>query len=44
MVIGIVGEETVKVYSKALFNEETNLDVVDDDVKKLIEGGDIVDD
>ena len=44
VVIGIVGEETVKVYSKALFDEETNLNVVDDDVKKLLEGSDIIDD
>jgi hypothetical protein len=44
VVIGIVGEETVKVYSKALFDEETLLNVVDKDVKHLIEGSDIIDD
>lgn len=43
VVIGIVGEETVKVYSKALFNEETSLDLVENDVMKLLEGSDIVD-
>jgi len=44
VVIGIVGEETVKVYSKALFDEETNLNVVEKDVQNLIEGSDILDD
>ncbi len=43
VVIGIVGEETVKVYSKALFDEETQLDIVDKDVENLIEGRDIID-
>ena len=43
VVIGIVGEETVKVYSKALFEEATELHVVEGDVQKLLEGGDIID-
>ena len=38
VVIGIVGEETVKVYSKKLFDKEVELEVVDDDVKQLQEG------
>lgn len=40
VIIGIVGEETVKVYSKALFEEETVLNVVDNDVQQLLESGD----
>jgi len=36
VVIGIVGEETVKVYSKALFETPLELDVVDDDIEKML--------
>jgi len=39
VVIGIVGEETTKVYSKALFNEELDLDMIEHDVDKFIEEG-----
>lgn len=38
VVIGIVGEETVKVYSKALFKEETDLKLVEGDLKNLLKG------
>ena len=38
VIIGIVGEETVKVYSKKLFDKELKLDVVDEDIKLLQEG------
>jgi hypothetical protein len=41
VIIAIVGEETVKVYSKALFNEETDLKMVDGHVQHLLEGGDL---
>lgn len=37
--IGIVGEETTKVYSKAIFNKEVDLDMVEDDMKKILEEG-----
>jgi hypothetical protein len=36
VVIGIVGEETVKVYSKALFETPLELDMVDDDIEKIL--------
>jgi hypothetical protein len=39
VVIGIVGEETTKVYSKALFDSPVELDMVDNDVKHLLEEG-----
>ena len=39
VVIGIVGEETTKVYSKALFEDPVELGMVDDDVLKLLEEG-----
>lgn len=39
VVIGIVGEETVKVYSKALFEEPIDLDMVENSVNKMIEEG-----
>ncbi len=38
VIIGIVGEETVKVYSKKLFDKELEIDVVDEDIKLLQEG------
>lgn len=38
VIIGIVGEETVKVYSKKLFDKELDIDVVDEDVRQLQEG------
>ena len=43
VIIGIVGEETVKVYSKALFEEETDLSIVEKDVELLLEGGEFED-
>jgi len=42
VIIGIVGEETTKVYSKKLFDEQVDLHVVESDVATLLEGGDIV--
>lgn len=38
VVIGIVGEETVKVYSKKLFDKEMDIDVVNEDIKEIQEG------
>lgn len=39
VVIGIVGEETTKVYSKALFKEEVDLKLVENEMKKILEEG-----
>jgi len=38
VIIGIVGEETVKVYSKKLFDKELEIDVVNEDIKQIQEG------
>lgn len=37
-IIGIVGEETSKVYSKKLFDEDLSLDVVDETIRALESG------
>ncbi len=39
VIIGIVGEETTKVYSKKLFDDPLELDIVEEEVNKLLEGG-----
>jgi hypothetical protein len=39
LIIGVVGEETIKVYSKKLFNKEIEMDFVDEALKSL-EAGD----
>ena len=40
VVIGIVGEETIKVYSKAVFNEEMDVKLVEEEMDALLEEGD----
>ncbi|MCF7926603.1 MAG: hypothetical protein K9L74_03420 [Candidatus Izimaplasma sp.] len=37
IIIGIVGEETTKIYSKKLFDKQMNLDVVDQEVDEFLE-------
>ena len=44
VIIGIVGEETTKIYSKKVFDKPLELDMVDEEVKTLIEKGVIEDD
>ncbi len=44
VIIGIVGEETTKVYSKALFEVPIDLEMVESDVAAFLEGGELVDD
>ena len=39
VIIGIVGEETTKIYSKKLFDKPVELDIVDEEVNKLLEEG-----
>ncbi len=39
VIIGIVGEETVKVYSKKLFDVPMELNMVDEEVNKMLEEG-----
>jgi hypothetical protein len=39
VMIGIVGEETTKVYSKALFKEEVDLKLVEQELQQLLEEG-----
>ncbi|MFW5841862.1 MAG: hypothetical protein ACOC1L_01000 [Bacillota bacterium] len=40
LIIGVVGEETIKVYSKKLFDKEVELDFVDQALKSLETGDD----
>jgi hypothetical protein len=44
VIIGIVGEETIKVYSKALFEEPIDVAFVESEMQKLLEEGDDDDD
>ncbi len=44
LIIGVVGEETSKVYSKKLFDKEIEFDLVDKELKALEEGVDDEDD
>lgn len=44
VIIGIVGEETTKIYSKKVFDKPLELDMVDEEVETLIEKGVIEDD
>ena len=39
VIIGIVGEETIKVYSKKLFDKPVELDMVEEEFNKLLEEG-----
>jgi len=39
IIIGIVGEETIKIYSKKLFDAPLELDLVDKEVKDFLENG-----
>ena len=39
-IIGIVGEETIKVYSKALFEEPIDVKLVEQEMLALLEEGD----
>lgn len=39
VVIGIVGEETIKVYSKALFSEPVDINLVEQEMQALLEEG-----
>ncbi len=40
VIIGVVGEETVKIYSKKVFDEDHDLNLVDDQVESYLQGGD----
>ncbi|MCF7925278.1 MAG: hypothetical protein K9L26_01990 [Candidatus Izimaplasma sp.] len=40
VIIGVVGEETVKIYSKKVFDEENQLGLVDDQVERYLQGDD----
>lgn len=40
VIIGIVGEETIKVYSKALFEEPVDIKLVEQEMQALLEEGD----
>ncbi len=44
VIIGVVGEETTKVYSKKLFDEDIDLGVVDENMDELLTEGDEEDD
>ena len=44
VIIGIVGEETTKIYSKKLFEEPVELDMIEQEVNTLLEEGIIEDD
>ena len=44
VIIGIVGEETTKVYSKKVFDKPVEIDMVNQEVEAIIEGGIIEDD
>lgn len=44
LIIGVVGEETIKVYSKKLFDKEVEMDFVDQALKSLETGDDSEDD
>ncbi len=44
VIIGIVGEETIKVYSKKLFDKPLELNMVEEEVNKILEEGIIEDD
>lgn len=44
VIIGVVGEETTKVYSKKLFDEDIELGVVDENMDELLTEGDEEDD
>jgi hypothetical protein len=40
VIVGVVGEETAKVYSKKLFDKEVELDLVDGNMDELLNAGD----
>ncbi len=40
VIVGVVGEETAKVYSKKLFDKEVELDLVDGNMEELLNAGD----
>lgn len=44
LIIGVVGEETIKVYSKKLFDKDVEMDFVDQALKSLETGDDSEDD
>ena len=44
VVIGVVGEETSKIYSKKLFDKPLELGLVDEDIDKFLESGELDDD
>lgn len=44
VIVGVVGEETTKVYSKKLFDKDVDLGVVDDNMEDLLTEGDNDDD
>ncbi|MBN2605645.1 MAG: hypothetical protein JXR62_07485 [Bacilli bacterium] len=43
VIIGVVGEETTKIYSKKLFNKPMELDIVEKEMLKFLEEGDDID-
>jgi hypothetical protein len=39
VIIGIVGEETTKIYSKKLFDVPLELNIVEEEIDKMLEEG-----